>query len=633
MSRRKQWPFLMKIYQNKFHEWEFSTVYVDTTHDAIVCLDKLDSTKLYGLDLECSKKPTHVTHPMAGLDPYLSDIRLLQVYDDGSKRAYVFDIKKLGLEVFSKFLKEGRFVAHNAKYEISMLLFAGYKDLNVGCSMLLSMLITGAEKSPYETDPEEDDTDKTGLSQYRAVGHSLDAVTQRLFGVKVNKQEQTSDWSKEELSLEQITYAGLDGLLTYKAAIALIPKLKEYKLERYYKSLKDVQQVVAEMEINGLPVDRTGLLKLIEEWKNGCEKAKIACEPFFKGINMRSSSQMSIWLKEYLKDRPADLANWPKTPKGSYTFTKSAIGAFIHLPAIKVLLDYKRFSKLLDTYGDSLIEKIHPVTGNLHSSFTLGMTRTGRLSSREPNIQNAPRDKTFRDIFRTHDDKYVLVVSDYSMIEIRLEAFFSKDPVMVNAFKNKEDVYKILASTLFKVPVDKVTKDQRFVGKVCMLSLSFGMGVKKLSQYALNAGIKEPLLFWQNAHKVYHTTFRVYSEWCTRMRDRCAKLGYSENILGGRRKLHEDEMYCSAVNNTIQSSAGCLMMRALCLCNKYIAGKGKLLASIHDEIIVLTHMDNAEEVKQMVTDAMNHSMQELFPAALPYHVAETKVGRTWGECK
>lgn len=622
----------MKLYKNKFHIWEFNIWYITTETDANKALSVLKSNTLYGLDLEVAKKPEFKEHPSAGLCPHLSNIRLLQIFD-GVKNVYVFDLFYVSLELLADFLIKGRFVSHFAIYEIQSLTYYGLPNLNIGCSMLLSQLVEGAEHSPYEPDEDDDDEDQTGLSRYKRRSHSLDAVVQRLFGVKVDKQEQTSDWSKDPLDTKQIIYAALDSLLCYWAALKLSAKLKEYKMERAYKLLKDMQHVIASIQLSGLSVDWGYHTKMIQSWETHSAAALKRCKPFFGETNMRSGKQMAEWLANYLKDDPLTLSVWPRTKKGSLAFGKTVITAFAHLEPIAALMEYKRWVKLIDTYGQSLIEKKHPVTSRLHTSYTLGETTTGRLSSRNPNVQNFPRDKEFRNMFAAPKD-HVLVVSDFSMIEVRLQAEFSKDPVMLKVFKEKGDIYKTMASFLYGIPIEKVDKDQRFVGKTCVLALAYGMGPTKLELYANNAGAKKQRsTFWMRAHKQYHTTFRVYSQWCDKMRNRASKLGYIETFFGKRRRLTEEELYTRAPNTVIQGSASELMMKAMLICQEKIASVGKIVATVHDELIIISPEKEKEKAVNILADSMNSAMKEMFPEAVSYQVAEAAYAQRWGEAK
>jgi len=622
----------MKVFNSKFADFKFRTVYITDNEEAeeLITTEMLGHS-LYGLDTEGSKKLEFKDHEQAGLDPYLTDIRLIQIYCGNT--CYVFDLKHVDISVLKFLFYAGRFVAHFGMYEVKMLTHAGYPNMNVGCSLLMSRLIDCAEFSKYEPEEEIDDSeDQTGLSRYRAKSHSLDAVVQRLFGVKVDKMQQTSDWSAEVLSEEQILYASLDSVLTYHVAKKLEVKIKEYKMGKYYQLIKDIQHVVASMELAGLPVDWEYHAELMKKWKVNSEKSLEVCKPFFGDVNMRSGKQMSQWLVAYLKDDPKTLAAWPKTDKGSHAFGRPVLGDFNHLPPIAALLEYKKWSKLLDTYGESLVEKKHPVTGRLHTSYTLAQTATGRFSSRNPNVQNMPRDKEFRNMFKAPEG-HVLVVSDFSQIELRLQAEFSQDPTMLGWYKNKQDAYKSMASSLFRVPVASITKEQRFVGKVMLLALGYGMGYTKLGTYSKNAGVKHPDKFWAAAHQRYHETVSTYSDWCYLMRDRATDLGYIETLLGKRRKLGEKEVFTGAPNTIIQGTASELMMKALLICQGKVKDLGTIVATVHDEILICTPVALSDKVAELLADSMNQAMVELFPHAADHHVADAAFGSRWGDAK
>lgn len=616
--------------KHRFGPWSFQSHYITSVKDAKAAVTKLVSLKgkLLGLDIETAKLTKWKENPQAGLDPYLSKIRLLQIYD-GVKDVYVFDLFSVSIKTLAPILTVGAFVAHNALFEILHLTHAGYGKINIGCSMLLSQIIQDAEVSPYEVSDDEEEDNTTGLAKYRRVSHSLDGLIQRLFGIRVAKEEQVSDWGKKELSESQISYAALDAVLTYVAAKALVPKLKEHQMVKYYHHLKSMQQVIADIQLAGMPVDWDYHKTLVQQWEATAKEAEKVCAPYFKEVNMRSSKQMNEWLKGYLKDDPITLASWPRTKTG-YGFGKTVITSYRHLPAINALLNYKITAKLLDTYGESLAAKAHPVTNKIHTSYTLAQTRTGRMSSREPNCQNYPRTTEFRNLFRA-DPGHVLVVSDFSQIELRLQAEFSRDERMCDVYREGRDIYCEMASVLFNRTIAKEDKKERFVGKTVMLALGYGMGPSKLQMYATNANAGDhPLEFWQEAHAAYHRTFSTYSKWCDRMRFRAKKLGYIETLMGKRRKLSEDEVYTRAPNTVIQGTAAELMGLAMKLCNDRIKG---MIATVHDEILLHVPEKDGDRAKTVLASAMNDAMKQMFPKAVSHHVADAAFGVRWGDAK
>lgn len=623
----------MKLFKSEFNDYRFRTVYIESNSEAKDCLEKIKHVPLYGIDIETAKLPEHVEHEKAGLCPHLSLIRLLQIYD--GEIAWVFDLFKVDKDLLRTFLSDHRFVAHNALFEIQHLMHKGFPGLNIGCSMIMSQMVDAAEHSPFEPDEEEDEErGQTGLAAYRYRKHGLGDVVERLFGIRVSKTEQNSDWGAAELSTDQIVYAGLDALLTLKVTEKLSEKLVEYKMVKAYKLLKETQHVIAKIQLEGIPVDWEYHSKMIDEWKVKLNETDNYCRSFFGDTNLRSVPQMNAWLKEYLKDDPFTLMNWPKTKKGSFTFTKNKIFPYAHLPAIAALLEYKRWAKLVDTYGDSLLKQKHPVTNRVHTSYTLAVTRTGRLSSRGPNVQNFPRDQEFRNMF-VAPEGYVLVVSDFSQIELRLQAEFSKDPVMCENYRKGEDIYCLMASKLFGRTVTKSKEDKpyRFTGKTVMLALGYGMGSTKLGDYAFNAGIRQSQEFWDAAWEAYYDLYSGYISWCHQVRKRSEILGYIETLFGKRRKLLKDELYTRAPNTVIQGSAAELMMQALLLCDKKLGDLGKIVATVHDEILIVCPEKNAEIVTKLLEESMNESMELLFPNAVSHHVADAAYGQRWGDVK
>lgn len=624
----------MKQLKTSFNDFEFNVYYIKKTTEAVEVVKKLYNLNRFGLDIETLKIPLYKDHPKAGLDPTLSRIRLVQLYD-GEASVYVFDINHIDLYVLSPLLREKDFVAHNAKFEIAHFTWNGFPNMRVGCSMLMSQMVHTAEHSPFEPEwDEEEEDEEEGVPKYKRTRHSLDAVTYRLFNKRISKQEQVSDWSKEELDSQQLLYAGLDAVLTYKAGMILGKKILEYKMLKAYFLLKDMQHVVAEMELTGFPVNWKKHEDLKVGWLAEMEKAKAACTPFFKETNVRSSLQMGKWLESHYKDKPNMYLAWPRTPKGAYTFTKTKIFPYKNEPAIAALLNYKKYAKLLDTFGEPFLKYRHPVSDRIHTSFTLGMTRTGRMSSRDPNLQQVPRDGAMRDIFAPTAGN-VFVVADFSQIELRIQAELSKDPVMRKVFSQGDDIYKTMAQAITKKDLNSITKEERQVGKVVMLALGYGMGPTKLKDYAamsfdIQLSELDARLYWDT----YHSTFRVYSQWCNRIRDHSGSLGFARTVMGKMRKLLSDEVYTKAPNTWVQGSAlEVMLLTCIYTRNNLKETKAKLVNVVHDELIAECEDSEKERVAKVIESSMIKSMTELFPEASLIGLAEPHWGETWKEAK
>jgi len=587
-----------------------------------------------GLDIETAKRPKYKDHPRAGLDPYLSQIRLLQIYD--GERVWIFDLFKIktGLKDFGPFLRSRKFYAHYALFEIQHLAHAGFPDLDIGCSMILDQLIYNADNAGVvleESDEEYFEENPEGVARYKANNHSLAGVTNRLFKFELDKQLQTSDWSKPELSKEQYVYAGSDAVLTYHIAKILSKKVKEYGMWPHYSLLKKSQHALSDMQLNGMPVDSKLHTELIEQWDDKRGEAQRKCYGYFKDTNLNSSPQMEKWLENYLKKDPELLARWPKTPKGKYSFNAAAIADFSHLDPIKYLLQYKQWQKLVSTYGVSIQEMMHPVTGRLHTEFTLSETRTGRMSSRRPNLQNQPTDSGLREIFAVSKGSS-LIVADFSQIELRIQSELSRDPVMRKVYKENGDIYITLAEQFFKKKIDKEKNpEERKFGKVVMLALGYGMGATMLVKRSRMAGVKLPDNDIVRAHASYRKLFQRYISWCDETRAEAAQLGYARTMLGKMRRIAADKVYTQAPNLRVQGSAAELMLLAVCRIRKNLGSRGKLLCVVHDELLCECPNANAEEVSKIVKDGMCWAMEYLFPRAVSFDVTQPKICRHWAE--
>lgn len=618
----------------KFGDFEFPVLSITQSSEAEKAIRKISETSgSLGLDIETAKITQYKDHSRAGLCPHLSYIRLLQIYD--GKQVWVFDLQNIQLSLFKNLLSTRNFIGHNAKFELLFLTHFGIPNVDTGCSMLMSQLITNAEISPFDPDPEEEnmlEEEPDGLAKYKRTEHSLEAVSGRHLGIKLDKKYQKGPW-EGELTSEMLIYAGADAFVTYKIGKLLYPKIITYKMEKHYKLLKATQHAVVEMELEGIGVDWEKHSNLVEKWDDKRADAQRKTYPYFKDTNLSSSKQMCVWLERYFRREPDVLKRWPKTPKGAYSFNAMSLSNFKQVEPIKHLLEYKEYQKLVSTYGEGISKLKHPKTSRLHSSFIIGETRTGRMSSREPNGQNFPRDPDFRSLFIPKKG-CVLIVSDLSQIELRAQAELSGDPVMKKVYKEGKDIYKVMAASLLRKTVDKVTDEERQTGKIIMLAMGFGMGPPRLEDQAWKQyGVR---IDGKQSHAMYRNTFKHYISWCDKQRDKVRQLGYGRTVLGKMRRMVPDEQYTRAVNFPVQGSCAEVMMIALCKARRLLQGtSGKLVSSVHDEVLIECS-DNKTEVKntiQAVEEAMNGAFEYIFPKASSLKVAAAHAGRNWLEAK
>lgn len=651
----------MRKFTLEFLKDRFNLYYITDPSEAKTCILKLENSpcKLFGLDLETARAPGYENYanplkrgkaigPKPGLDPHLSEIRLIQLFDN--KSVYVFDAFKVGFRFAKAFLQSKRFIAHNGTFEIKQLTYNGFPGLNIHCSMLMSILVDRAENSPYqpaEEDLEEEETESAGAEYKKMKGFGLDAMMAKLFEFRLDKHFQTSDWNADELSSEQICYAGLDAVSTYRIGKLLYPKIKNYEMLKIYNLLKDSQHAIAAMELNGFHINKKIHRVIVDKWTERKIIAENDCRKYFKTINMNSSIQMGKWLEKRYQKIPGMLDRWPKAPssiekKVRYSFNAGKIALFAKDNAIAAYLAFKKIDKLLNTYGETLILQRHPKTKNIHCSFSLGETRTGRLSSFNPNLQNIPRvDKketglSLRHAF-TAPKGWRFVVADYSQIEMRVAAELSRDKTMLRAYRTGVDLHKSIVAAVTGKRIDKVEDAERQLGKAINFGLLFGMGAEKLRIYArISYGVKMSDYEANNAFTNFHyKLYPGYSDWCERQRDICRDLGFVRTPMGKMRKLLEGELYTRAINTPVQGGASEVNLCALKRLNLALKSTPqiKLIMSIHDEIILLAEESLVKAAEDILRLEMQAGMLDVFPYASLKDLVEVNSGSNWHDAK
>jgi len=617
------------IFNLKLGGENYQVHYITDVAGALDKVEMLASAPLLGFDIETRKHPNYVdTYEKCGLDPYGSFIRLLQFYD-GKSTIYVldaFDWPELSFQQLWKKLSKTKMIAHNAQFELAHCIHNGAENLNIACSMQLGLLVDRAEKSPFEADED-------GMGR----GFGLAPLSKRFLNIditKLKKAEQTSDWGAPKLTKRQLAYAAADAVLTYKLGVKFIRKIRKYGMLSSYKLVKDMQHVCAKMQLAGMLADNDKHDELIASWQKKRARAQIITKKHFGSVNLNSSKQLNEWLTEKYEGTDT-LKNWPTTDSGAYTFNAGALADMEHLKSISALLSYKKANKLITTYGEKLRSKHQsPITTRYHSSFTIAHTRTGRLSSREPNLQNIPRDSGIRDMFKARDGAK-LVVADFSQIEMRVAGELSGDKVIRKAYKDGKDLHTEMAATILDCEPSEVTKEDRQLAKAANFGFLFGMGAGKFGQYAkagygIDVSAKESI----GIRNAFYSMYAEYVKWCDDQRDRAKKLGYCRTPMGRMRKLLDSEVYTKAVNTPVQGGAAEVMFLSLLEVDRLLDGiKAKLLNCVHDEVIVEADEGYADVVKDIVERSMHWGMYELFPEAPMEDLVEAHIGDTWQEAK
>ena len=408
---------------------------------------------------------------------------------------------------------------------------------------------------------------------------------------------------------------------------ALIEEANQSKL------LTDIElplaRVLAKMEVEGFSCDKKG----IEEFGKQLavridELTQLIYQSVGYEFNINSPKQLGEALFEKL-----ELPCKKKTKTGYSTNAEVLEGLRAYHPVIEQILEYRSLSKLKSTYCDGLI-KVIGEDGRIHTSFNQVETRTGRISSLEPNLQNIPvRTELGREMrkFFTAKEGCLLVDADYSQIELRVLADLSGDENMINAFNNGDDIHTITASQVFGVPEEFITKELRSRAKAVNFGIVYGIGAFSLAK---DIGVSN-----KEAKEYIESYLRHYSgvdKYMSRMIDLAKERGYAETLFNRRRYLPElassNHMLRSfgervARNMPIQGTAADIIKIAMVKVDKRLAEenmKSKLILQVHDELIVEAPEDEAEKALAIVTEEMENAckMKVLLRA-------DGNIGKTW----
>jgi DNA polymerase I-like protein with 3'-5' exonuclease and polymerase domains len=287
----------------------------------------------------------------------------------------------------------------------------------------------------------------------------------------------------------------------------------------------------------------------------------------------------------------------------------------------------------IKTYGQKYLRHVSPIDGRLHAEY-FPLLVTGRYAHRNPNTGNIPRDKRFRQCFDSQDEDHVLVICDYSNIEMRLAAHISKDPLLIDIFQKGEDAHYTTASIILGIPKSQVTKAQRQAAKAVNFGLIYGMQAPKLVLYALTAyKVVMTLSEAKEFREKYFNAYRGVAAWHERVFANADRTRGAKTILGRWRELDPDKDHNEFVNTPVQGSGADGLKRALRKVYRRLRKFGRdvqMTHHVHDEIVLRVRKDPEliAEAKKELTAGMVEGMD--FLTRVPV-VAEASHGATWAE--
>jgi DNA polymerase-1 len=391
-----------------------------------------------------------------------------------------------------------------------------------------------------------------------------------------------------------------------------------------------LSEVLADMELAGVKVER----RILEELSREIGGELKALERVLYGaagyrFNINSPKQLSSLLFEKLKLKPI------KRTKTGYSTDETVLTALAEDHEIpRIILNYRQLAKLKGTYVDAMLTLINPATGRIHTSLNQTVTATGRLSSSRPNLQNIPiRDEFARKIREAFvaEVGYTLLSADYSQIELRLVAHFSKDPVLLDAFTKGEDVHKRTASEVFGIEPELVSSEMRRRAKAINFGIIYGMG-----PYGLSSELGITVAEAKEYIDAYFAHYSTVKEFIDRTVQEAKRRGYTETLFGRRRFIPElmspnegtirfgERM---AINTPIQGSAADIIKAAMIRIDKRLkaeALRSRMTLQIHDELLFEVHEDEKPKLIGLVTE----EMEGVIRLEVPIKV-NLKSGRNW----
>lgn len=440
-----------------------------------------------------------------------------------------------------------------------------------------------------------------------------------------------------------IAYGRTGGnVASFKEARKLIFKaLKEQKLEHMFKEIElPLIDVIRDMEETGIKLDTMYLDKLSKEMHKelGSLEKRIYKHAGTK-FNINSPKQLGEILYDTLGLRPK---NQKRTATGQRSTRESELEKLRNEhEIIPEILRYREFQKLVSTYIDNLPDMVSS-DGRLHTTFLQAGTTTGRMASKDPNMQNIPvRTEEGRAIRRAFvaGKGCALVSIDYSQIELRIAAFLSGDAKLIDIFKRGEDVHRGVALRVFGVSAEDVTPDMRRRAKVINFGILYGMGVNALRE---NLGGETTRAEAQEFLNAYFHTFTRLAEYLEETRAFARTHGYTETYFGRQRhfpgitsnvpfiRAQAERM---AINAPIQGTSADIIRIAMVRIHDYfteekLEEEASMLLQVHDELIFEIDVKKVESIVPRILDIMEHVLSAKETKGVPI-IAEAKAGSNW----
>ncbi|MEO0868739.1 MAG: DNA polymerase I, partial [Cyanobacteria bacterium J06642_11] len=523
-------------------------------------------------------------------------------------------------------------VLQNAKYDRAVLKQHGIELTGVVFDTMLASYLINPENSHNLTD--------LSLRHLNIAAQSYEDL--------VPKGKTIADISIDQVAL----YCGGDVHTTYRLVPILNAELQQVDaIATLFRDIEvPLEAVLADMEATGIRIDEAYLNEFSEQLEADLYELQIKAYDYAGAeFNLSSPKQLSVLLFETLG---LDKKKTRKTKTGYSTNAATLEKLQGDHPVVDCIVNYRTLSKLKSTYVDALPRLVRSDTGRVHTDFNQAVTATGRLSSSNPNLQNIPVRTAFsRQIRKAFlpKDGWLLAAADYSQIELRILTHLSGESVLIDAYRNGDDVHSLTAQLL--LDKDDISTEERRMGKIINFGVIYGMGAVRFAR-EMGVSRTEAKSFIDKFNERYSRVF----DYLQQMQREAIAQGYVETILGRRRYFnftsnslkplkgkapddidldhlrpggYDAGLLRAAANAPIQGSSADIIKIAMIQLHELLKGyQAKLLLQVHDELIFEIPPDEWPDLEEKIAQVM----ESVVKLSVPLKV-EINAGHNWMDAK
>lgn len=599
----------------------FESILINNDTDFINFLTEIEKHEILAIDTETTS-----------LDYYFADLVGVSIAFNKHKGFYIslghqmadnvsFDLFQ---EKFPNAIKHKLLIGHNLKYDFKVFVNNGIKlDNKIFDTMIASYVLNPGNRR-----------------------HNLDACAEIELDYKMKPISDLIGKGKKQITFDKVFqnealfYAVEDAVVALQLYKIYKTRLEQQNLSQLFADIEiPLVKVLQKMEETGVFIDKNELHQLSDKFQNKItDLTNKIYEIAGYQFNLNSTQQLSKVLFEDLEIKPI------KKTKTGYSTNSAVLEKLAEKHEIaQLMLEYRQLAKLESTYTLALQKLINPKSGRVHTSFNQAVTSTGRLSSTNPNLQNipirTPEGSEIRRAFSAPNNDVCIIAADYSQIELRLMALFSKDPNMLVAYQNDQDIHSQTAAVIFDKKIVDVSKEDRRSAKVINFGLLYGMGARKLSQ-ELKISQKEASAFIET----YFEKFPTIKEFRDESVNLARKDGFASTLFGRKLYLPEltnpsrySKMQVSgaervAVNMPIQGTAADLIKIAMINIDNEVKDKDwiKMMIQVHDELVFEVDKNMVEKAMEIIREKMESALPQEYRQTIHLKV-DINSGANWLE--